>query len=531
MSNREFSATRTMLANAMATAGAELLEYMGAGGALAAIPNTEPQQYVVAGTLGMIGKMLPADGLSAAGAAKGGITSLEGLARYGWTENTSLGMIDLLPRQDGAYVKFADVERLLANAASVPPLTAPAPLTDDALRKLCDQLDGMKRRMRHTPGTGQNHSYLLAEDVDAYVEEARKSLSGAPAPQQSELTDQLKQLRNRVSQLEAARIGYASEFPLTADGEPDVGNIHANIRALKAKAAPAPQQSDLTDELRERVRDAVAQALDGIYYCGRVWSAWQVNTMREDDFTPAAEVDDVLDGIVDAALSEVAKAAPAAPVQTNDVRPTDSPDLSINSVAFFSALIEYGNTPTLAKRLEVADIIDSHIDRIVELYSGAAPVQAEQAQAEPVAKAELWDAIHQYVSDYGDEFRVPPTTGAAKRCNASRDELAAVIDKLYGAPALPAQAEQVEAVRAALDDAKEAAEILDSFLDNVATDGPYGAEASLTFISQAKQCIDGTIRALATPSTATSNDTGALGENLEDQSRADEDWFFHPNDE
>jgi hypothetical protein len=59
MSNQEFTATRTMLANAFATAGAELLEYMGVSSALAAIPNTEPPQYVVAGTLQMIAKALP----------------------------------------------------------------------------------------------------------------------------------------------------------------------------------------------------------------------------------------------------------------------------------------------------------------------------------------------------------------------------------------------------------------------------------------------------------------------------------------
>ena len=53
---------------------------------------------------------------------------------------------------------------------------------------------------------------------------------------------------------------------------------------------------------------------------------------------------------------------------------------------------------------------------------------------ESVSKAELWDAIHQYVSDYGDQFRMPPTTGAGKRCNASRDELAVAIDRLYTAP-------------------------------------------------------------------------------------------------
>jgi hypothetical protein len=59
MSNREVNKARTMLANAFATAGAELLDYMGTAAALAAIPNTDPPRYVVAGTLAMIAKVLP----------------------------------------------------------------------------------------------------------------------------------------------------------------------------------------------------------------------------------------------------------------------------------------------------------------------------------------------------------------------------------------------------------------------------------------------------------------------------------------
>lgn len=45
------------------------------------------------------------------------------------------------------------------------------------------------------------------------------------------------QMRLRIESLESARMAYAREFPLNADGEPDgepdVGNIHANIRAMK----------------------------------------------------------------------------------------------------------------------------------------------------------------------------------------------------------------------------------------------------------------------------------------------------------
>jgi hypothetical protein len=53
--------------------------------------------------------------------------------------------------------------------------------------------------------------------------------------------------KQRINELEAARIAYASEFPPDAEGDPDVGNIHANIRALKKQlAAPSPTGESLS---------------------------------------------------------------------------------------------------------------------------------------------------------------------------------------------------------------------------------------------------------------------------------------------
>ena len=46
---------------------------------------------------------------------------------------------------------------------------------------------------------------------------------------------------SRIAELEAARIAYASEFPPDANGDPDIGNIHSNIRALKARGAAQPE--------------------------------------------------------------------------------------------------------------------------------------------------------------------------------------------------------------------------------------------------------------------------------------------------
>lgn len=47
---------------------------------------------------------------------------------------------------------------------------------------------------------------------------------------------EIDELRAKLAEHKAARIAYASEFPLDAGGEPDVGSIHANIRKLKKDA-------------------------------------------------------------------------------------------------------------------------------------------------------------------------------------------------------------------------------------------------------------------------------------------------------
>lgn len=54
------------------------------------------------------------------------------------------------------------------------------------------------------------------------------------------------------------------------------------------------------EALREAVRDALASELGDTYDCGRVWEAWSVGTMGEDDFTP---VNDRVDEIADAILA------------------------------------------------------------------------------------------------------------------------------------------------------------------------------------------------------------------------------------
>ncbi len=76
---------------------------------------------------------------------------------------------------------------------------------------------------------------------------------------------------------------------------------HDADKALAHPPHPAPVDPVAGGEaLREAVRDALASELGDTYDCGRVWEAWSVGTMGEDDFTP---VNDRVDEIADAILA------------------------------------------------------------------------------------------------------------------------------------------------------------------------------------------------------------------------------------
>ena len=64
--------------------------------------------------------------------------------------------------------------------------------------------------------------------------------------------------------LQASRIAYANEFPLNADGEPDIGNVHANIRSLKAQLAEAQRNAatPTPDAFHKALRLAQRESLD-----------------------------------------------------------------------------------------------------------------------------------------------------------------------------------------------------------------------------------------------------------------------------
>ncbi|WP_314383223.1 hypothetical protein [Pseudomonas brenneri] len=63
---------------------------------------------------------------------------------------------------------------------------------------------------------------------------------------------------------------------------------------------------------REAMRDIIAQAIGGdAYDCTRVWSAWGVGTMSDDDFIPIADQEERLYEIADACLDAVTRLNPS----------------------------------------------------------------------------------------------------------------------------------------------------------------------------------------------------------------------------
>lgn len=80
--------------------------------------------------------------------------------------------------------------------------------------------------------------------------------------------------------------------------------IAAHYRTFKAA------EGGVVDR-RDSIRDAVAAAIGEAMDCTRVWSAWDVGTMSQDDFQMVAEDDERLEEIVDAIINAMKEDASA----------------------------------------------------------------------------------------------------------------------------------------------------------------------------------------------------------------------------
>ena len=91
------------------------------------------------------------------------------------------------------------------------------------------------------------------------------------------------------------------------DGWNEARAILARLARPAAPAAPEPGEVQ-----RDAVIAAVTEALGNAYDCLRVWEAWSVGTMGQDDFALVAEDSDRVAEIADAAIEAMRPATPAA---------------------------------------------------------------------------------------------------------------------------------------------------------------------------------------------------------------------------
>jgi hypothetical protein len=111
------------------------------------------------------------------------------------------------------------------------------------------------------------------------------------------------------------------------------------LEALKVQPEQAPVD----------LRTALAKALTSVYVCGRVWDAWSVGTMTEDDFQPASECEEVLDSLIEAVSIAASPLAQPEPLFTKLIakhegladelaQPEEEPDCQATGVCVRSGL-------------------------------------------------------------------------------------------------------------------------------------------------------------------------------------------------
>lgn len=114
-----------------------------------------------------------------------------------------------------------------------------------------------------------------------------------------------------------------SNFIRSIDGDHSMG-AGSLAEAICGRYAPtfAPKGTAVQggvpddDAIDSALHDAMAEQLGDLYYCGRVWSAWQVGTMTENDFGIASEDDDIVYNFVSAAREAFKAMLAASPAPT-----------------------------------------------------------------------------------------------------------------------------------------------------------------------------------------------------------------------
>lgn len=169
-----------------------------------------------------------------------------------------VGLIDWVSA-DGAYFTFANSESMSDKLVTL------WRRASKAQPKAAEGDDDLTAAMRYV--MSQPYSEARVRTVEAIV-----TLASKPQPKAAEAhEDVLRQALERIA---------------------DPRNTHfagdAQVVAREALAADVQPKGTVNEEA---LIDLINSHLTGFYWCGRVWEAWNVGTMGEDDFTPAEETE------------------------------------------------------------------------------------------------------------------------------------------------------------------------------------------------------------------------------------------------
>ena len=122
----------------------------------------------------------------------------------------------------------------------------------------------------------------------------------------------------------------------------------ANRQALEGEAVDV-----------ERIADTVRDHLGDIFACTRVWSAWQVGTMTQNDFTPADETE-LADEIATAVATLYTHPASA------DKQAVSVPSILYDGYAVFQEVQHARNSKGL-ENIKDSELVSDVLDAVVKL--------------------------------------------------------------------------------------------------------------------------------------------------------------------
>ena len=107
--------------------------------------------------------------------------------------------------------------------------------------------------------------------------------------------------------------------------------------------------------------DVAVKILNGLYYCGRVWEAWSVGTMHEDDFGNADE-DDAIVADASSAIKSFAQSYHAK--QCAACKENNDPETIISLISdldYITGIVEKGTGKKVDKNKPIRDSILAYV--------------------------------------------------------------------------------------------------------------------------------------------------------------------------